>query len=793
MRAPVSWLRDYCPVTMSAGSLADLLTRHGVEIEAVLYPWGGLAGVRVARVVEVEDHPNADKLALAALDVGGEERRVVAGVRNMVAGDLVPYAPPGATLPGFDGPLERRTIRGEVSDGMLCSPKELRISADHSGILILTEGEPGQDLVELFGLGEGVLDIEVFPNRPDLLSIFGVAREVAVATDEELRPPSFAVVEGGDKAADAATVEVLDPERCPRYLARIIRNVTVGPSPLRVQLRLAACGMRPISNVVDATNYVQIETGQPMHPFDLRTLRGGGIVVRRAEEGERLVTLDEEERTLSAEDLVIADQERAIAVAGVVGGSETEVGNETIDVLLESAHFQPVAVLRTARGLGLKTEASIRFERGADPEAVAPAAARAAQLMAEWGGGTVLAGEIDVGDPPPPRRVAVRPDRASLLLGMPVGADDVLGIMDRLGLRAEVSGELVEVEIPGFRVDLEIEADLIEEVGRVTGYDHLPSTLPGIRQAGGLTPEQRRARALRDALVGAGLLEAWSVSFASEADLALFEDPRREGVRVANPVSEEAAYLRTSLLPGLLRAASLSKGLRRPRVRLFEVGSVMRAGEPDPIEEEAVAVLLAGPAEEEWPGERRERDALDAVGILEHLMDALAVEGWALQEEAAGPPYHPGRSAAVTVRGERVGEVGELHPRASAGFDLDGRVAALELRTAPLLEAASPRVLHRRLSRFPPVRRDLAFTVPQGVSAGRVRALLADTAGELLDRALLFDVYEGDPLPAGTRSLAFAVDFRAPDRTLTDEEVAEVVREIAVRLADDLGAELRAG
>lgn len=792
MKVPYSWLREIVPTRLSPEEVAVALTEHGVEVEAVVRPWARLSGVVAARVLEVTDHPNADRLALARVEADGRERRVVVGVRNMAPGDLVPYAPPGATLPGVEGALERREIRGETSDGMLCSPKELGISGDHGGILLLPEGEPGADLAALLGLDEAVIDIDVFPNRPDLLSVLGVAREVAAITGEDLRVPTPTVQEGDEKAADAASVEVVDAELCPRYLARVIRGVALGPSPLRTQVRLTAAGMRPLSNVVDATNYALLELGHPTHAFDLDTLRGRGVVVRRAEDGETLVTLDGVERAFTPEDLMIADLERAVAVAGVMGGAETEVGEGTTDVLLESAYFAPRGVLRTARRLGMRTEASVRFERGADPEAVGGAALRAAGLIAEWAGGIVLSGEIDVGAAPPRHRVSIRPRRAGLLLGMEVSAVEVLDVMSRLGLEGGEEDGVVTVEVPGRRVDLRIEADLIEEVGRLRGYESLPSTLPGVAQAGGLDREQRVRRRIQDALVRAGLMQIHSVSFASPEDLGLFEDERRDGVRVANPVSEEQAFLRSSLLPGLLRAAALSIGQQRPAVRLFEHGHVMAAAEGGVDERDAVAALLAGPALEEWPAERRPQDYLDAKGALEHLLEELGAGGWTLGEPA-GPPFHPGRSAAVLLDGERIGEVGELHPSVAERFDVGGRVAALELRTAPLIAAVPERVEVRVVSRFPPVRRDLAFVVDRSVPAAELRAALVEEGSPLLDRVLLFDVYDGEPLPEGKRSLAFAVDLRAEDRTLTDAEAGEIVTRIAERLAADFGAELRAG
>lgn len=793
MRVPLSWLREFCPTKLSAEEVADVLTAHGVEVDRVLRPWEGLSGVVVAKVLEVRDHPKADRLCVATIDSGGEEREVVVGVRNFAAGDLVPYAPPGSTLPGVEGPLERREIRGVLSDGMLCSPKELGISPDHSGILLLPrDADPGRDLKGYLGMDDAVVDIEVFPNRPDLLSIVGVAREVAAATAEEFRPPDIAVEEGEEKAGDAATIEVRDSERCPRYLARVVRGVTVAQAPLSVQVRLVAGGMRPLSNVVDATNYVLLEMGHPLHPFDHSGLIGGGIIVRRAEDAERLVTLDGVERSLSADDLLIADHERGVAVAGIMGSAVAEVGEGTTDVLIESAYFEPGGVLRTARRLGLRTEASVRFERGADPEAVQAAAARAAGLVGAWAGGTVLSGEVDVGEAPPRRAVSVRPARATALLGVELRGAEVREALERLRLTAKEENDRVTVEVPGYRVDLEREADLVEEVARVRGYEKIPSSLPGIRQAGGLTPQQRVQRKLRDALVRAGLFETLSTTFVSAQDLAVYEDGRGKGVRVANPISEEGGYLRTGLLPGLLAAARRNTDHRNPSVRLFEVGHVFLLGERDPVEEERAAILLAGAPGVGWPRAGSEHDFLDVKGVLEHMLDVLGVEAWSLGE-AEGPPYHPGRSAAVLLGSDRVGEVGELHPGVVRRFDLAGRVAAFELRVGPLLEAARGGSSYREVSRFPPVHRDLAFLVDRRVAAGEVHRALIKAAGELLDRAVLFDVFDGSPLPEGKVSLAFSVDFRAPDRTLTDEEAEGRVRAIVERLAADFGAELRTG
>lgn len=789
MRVPLSWLREFCPVKLSAEDLADLLTSRGLHLERLLRPWEAVSGVLVARVLEVKDHPNADKLCVTTIESGGGTREVVAGVRNMSSGDLVPYAAPGATLPGFEGKLERRELRGVTSDGMLCSPSELAISGDHAGILILDQGEPGEDLKEAIGLDEAVLDIEVVPNRPDLMSVYGVAREAAAATGEDLASPATEVEEAPELTEGAATVEVHDSARCPRYLARVIRGVTVGPSPIRAQVRLTAGGMRPVSNVVDATNYAMLELGQPMHPFDLQRLSGPGIEVRTAKDGEKLTTIDGVERSLTGEDLLIADVERAVGIAGVMGGGDSEVSSDTSDVLLESAHFLPVSVLRTARRLGLRTEASIRFERGADPEAVPGAAARAASLMAEWSGGRVLSGAVDVGSVPDRATVSVRPGRAAQLIGIELTASEVRESLGRLRLPASEDGEELVVEIPAYRVDLEREVDLIEEVARVTGYEAVPSTLPGVRQAGGLTREQGLRRRIVDLLAGAGLLETRSVSLGPESDSDLF--PEARSIRVANPVSEEDAGLRVSLLPGLLRAARRNMSMGRNSVRLFEAGRTFSLGEPDPIEKEQVAALLSGPAGEGWPAESRPQGFLDARGLLEHLLDGLGVE-WAVGEPAQ-KPWHPGRSFEVRVDGRACGVAGEIHPSVIEAFDMPAAAAGFELDLEGVLPAAGDLVDYAEVSRFPPVRRDVAYLVDREAAAGPIQAALIQAAGDLLERVILFDVFEGEPLPEDKRSLAFALDLRASDRTLTDREADEVVRAITERLSADFGAELRSG
>jgi phenylalanyl-tRNA synthetase beta chain len=794
VKIALSWLKEHCPVELSPEELEELLSAKGIHVESIDRPWAGLSGVVVARVLEVRDHPNSAKLCLARVSHGSGERELVVGVRNMKAGDLVSLAGPGARLPTLAEPLSAREIRGVVSEGMLCSPHELGISPDHSSILILPPDTPeGADVKQELGLDEVVLDLEIETNRPDLLSVVGVAREVAAATGVPLALPEGEVVEADQPAEDAAWVKVDDPEKCPRYLARVILNVVVGPSPIRVQARLTASGMRPVSNVVDATNYAMLEVGHPMHPFDVDRLDGGGVIVRRAGAGERLVTLDGVERMLTGDDLVIADRSKAVGIAGVMGSADGEVSSSTTNVLLESAYFEPRGVFRTSRRLVLQTEASARFSRGADPEALASAADRAARLMLEWARGVVLAGAIDVGRAPPRRLIAVRPARASLVTGHEISAADVAEALGRLGMHTEKANGAVQVEVPSFRPDLQQEIDVIEEVLRVHGYENVGSTVPETGQVGSLSSADVLRRRIREALVRAGLREALSLSFASGTDLEVMG--HEDAVRMANPPSGDERFLRSSLLPGLLRALARNLDRGMPGAALFEVGHVFRLGRAgqDRVEErEFVAATLSGPAGEGVHAERRELDALDGKGALEALLDGLAVSDWSLGDPV-GTPFHPARSVAVIVSGTQAGVLGEIDPGVAERLGLAGRIAVFELDVTMLPLRTGVIRPFRGIPRYPPVRRDLAFVVDEGIPAGPVRDEVFAAGGELVERVVLFDVFSGAPIPAGKKSLAFSVDFRAPDRTLTDEEAEEEVRRIVGRLGSRFGAELRSG
>ncbi len=796
MRVPLDWLREFAPTDMAAEELADLITSRGIKVEAVLYPWEGLQGVVVARVLEVRDHPNSQKLCLTRVDLGGSELELVVGIRNMVAGDLVPLAPPGARVPGLGEPLGAREIRGVVSNGMLCSSKELGISPDHGGILLLNhEGlEPGQDLKRALGLGDAVLDIEVEPNRPDFLSVYGVARDIAAITGVGLNRPDpvrdLEPAEDAEQAASVASIRLDAPDGCPRYVGRILRGVANGRTPIKTQARLTAAGMRPISPVVDATNYVMLELGQPIHAFDLHSLAGPGIVVRRALRAEELTTLDGIDRVLTDEDLLICDVKEPVAIAGVMGGATSEVSAATTDVLLEAAYFTRTGILRTARRLDLHTEASHRFERGSDREALDAADARCASLISAWTGAKVLSGTAQAGVVEPRHWMAVRPARAAALLGQDISRGEAESVFARLGLACRPAGsDSLEVEIPGYRVDIEREVDLIEEIARMRGYDEFGSTLPGSSHVGGLPQTYRFARAVKGALVRAGLREVRPMPFASSDDLSITGD--LDAIEVANPLRAEEGYMRTRLTPGLLHTIvrNQDRGVRSQSV--FEVSTVFRAG--DPVQERRkIAFALSGAAPGGWWAPERQLDALDAKGVLASLMDEMRVRGWALGGPVGGP-FHPGRSAEIIVGGERAGVLGEIHPRLAGELGITGRVSVAELEFEAVMGAADKTFSFRDAPRLPPLRRDLAFVVSQEVAAGAVLDSIRKAGGSGLYACELFDVFSGEPISAGSKSLAFSLEFRDPERTLTDAAAEESVRAIVQQIANEFGGELRAG
>ncbi len=673
---------------------------------------------------------------------------------------------------------------------MLCSPMELGIAPTHEGILLLGDDlAPGDDLKTSLGLDDAVLDIEVTPNRGDFLSVIGVAREVAAATGVPFTLPPTDVAEDAEAAEGVATVEIADPDRCPYYLARILRDVGHVRSPIRVQARLTAAGMRPISAAVDATNYAMLEIGQPLHPFDLALLKGPAIVVRRARDGETMVTLDDVERTFTDDDLLICDAERPVGVAGVMGGALAETSDATDQILLEAASFERGGIQRTRRRIDLSTEASMRFERGVDPEAASVGADRACHLMIEWCGARVLRGAIEAGAVPPRKHVTMRASRASKVIGYDVSPADATEVFDRLLMPWTSGGDDIDVEIPGYRADIEREVDLIEEVVRVQGYDRVGSTLPAVRQPGGLPDMYAFRHRVRDSLTRAGLREVWLFPFASDADLELTGDT--DAIRVTNPLQSDDRWLRTRLTPGLLKAIRRNAYRQVRSTALFEVSSVFRMVEGEAQERPKAAIALTGTVENAWNG-RRGFDFFDAKGVVEALMADLGIT-WTLGEPVGGGAFHPGRSGFILVDGSRVGVLGEMHPRVAESLDVPGRIAVAELEVSLLMQHAAKTLEAHDVPRFPPVRRDLAFVLDERIAHASVEAAIREAGGELVATCVLFDVHSGPPLPDGKKSLAYSVDFRDPARTLEREEADEAVARIKARVAEELGGELREG
>jgi len=805
MRVSLKWLRELVDVTLDTPALVDLLDMTGTKVEAVHAAGTTVEGVIVGRILTKERHPEADKLWVTTVDVGaGEPLQIVCGAQNFEAGDIVPVATVGATLPG-GLTIKKAKLRGVVSEGMNCSAAELGMGADQSGLLILPPDAPvGTPFFEYKGTADTVLELEVTPNRPDCMSMAGVAREVGAVTGASARVPSGAPDEGGEPATAAVAIEIEDPALCPRYTARLIRGVKIGPSPDWLAERVAAAGARPISNVVDVTNYVMFELGQPLHAFDAATLgveKGRvAISVRSARAGERLVTLDGQDRELTADTLVIADPSGPVALAGVMGGADTEVTDATVDILLESACFAPASVGRTSRRLALFSEASQRFERGVDPNGCVAAVDRAAQLLAEVSGGTVAPGVVDVYPVPvTPAVIAMRLTRTNALLGTALSSSTVVAILERLGLSVVTEGDVLSVTVPTFRPDLTREADLIEEVVRVYGMGKVASTLPAGRgRIGGLTRAQVLTERIGAAMRGAGLNEAITWSFADPTDTTRLEwafGPGELPVRLLNPMSGDQSELRTTTLPGMLRAVAHNRNRGVADVHLYEIGSVWHTAEGRklPKERTVVAGVLAGAwSRPGWNDSPPTLDLFDAKGVVESLVEDLGLTRFKLRATDL-PWLQPGRSAEVLVGGDVVGWLGEVHPAVLDAYECTGPIAVFELQLKPLLKGARDARAFTELPRFPGVKMDIALVVDEQVSAERAEQSIRSAGGKLLESVRLFDVYRGEGMPEGTKSLAFALVYRDAERTLTSDEVEAAHDRLVRKATGALGGHLRGG
>ncbi|MEQ8839726.1 MAG: phenylalanine--tRNA ligase subunit beta [Acidimicrobiales bacterium] len=794
MKVTLSWLREFAPdIDGDPVELGETLSALGLAVEEMEIIGDVVDGVVLARVLDLRPHPDADKIQLVDVDAGdGQPLQVCCGAFNMAVGDLIPFATIGTTMPnGME--IAQREMRGQTSNGMCCSGVEIGFGADDEGILILNDrvidgAEVGQPLGQALGIEADVLwDLEVNANRPDAMSVAGVARDLAAALGVPFSFPDYELLteapRSDEPATELLTVDIVDPSLCGRFVATVLRNVTVGTSPAWMQNRLTQLGMRPINSIVDISNYVMLELGQPNHTFDLATVPNGHLRVRRAIDGETLVTLDDVERTLTAIDGVIADEsDRVVSLAGVMGGAATEISESTTDVLLEMAWWDPPSISRTVKRLNLPSEASTRFRRGVDwGENIDRAMARFVQLATEQGA-VAVRGQVDVAGTTPDRTpVRVRTAKVNGLVGIDLTASEMADHLTSIGFGVDVVDGDLDVVVPTWRWDTATETDVAEEVARMYGYENIERTVPKGAAAGGLSEYQQARRLVREVLLGAGCDETQPMPFLAPGDLLAAGLPE-EGVTLTNPLVHEESVLRTSLLPGQLKAIAYNQSHRSDHVRFFEIDHVFLPspeGQLLPDEREYLAVALA------------DEEAPSAVAILDLLESALALPN--VQLKAASPPgLHATRSAEVVIAGRTRGHVGEVDPTVLENYGVAGRVAWIELDLGAVLDGPHGNRKYTPVSKYPSSDIDLAFEVPDDVAAATVAGSLRKGGGALLRAVELFDVYRGEGVADGARSLAYRLRFQADDRTLTDAEVAEARQSCIDTVAKQYGATLRA-
>jgi phenylalanyl-tRNA synthetase beta chain len=827
---PYSWLREYCDPGVEPGALAERLAMTGTEVERVgVVGPPSAEGFVVGRVLAAEPHPNADRLRVCTVEVGDGERTIVCGAPNVAAGQTVPVALPGATLPGGHK-IGKAKLRGVESFGMICASSELELGEGPPGIMVLENDGlvPGTPLSEVLPIAEPVLELEVTPNRVDCFGVYGVAREVHAISAAPLGPEPWAEdasAEGQGDVNDYASVAVEVPDLCPRFTARVFADVTIGPSPAWLQARLAAAGQRPINNVVDITNYTMLLTAQPLHAFDLDKVPGGALTIRAAADGEKMTTLDDVERTFDSETVLVCDANGPSGIAGIMGGQVSEVSDETTSVLLEVATWNGTNILRTSRMLGLRSEASSRFEKQLHPELCLQAQRIASRLMVELCGAKLVSGTIDVAaEVPEPRRLTLRGERVEGLLGMKIEQADQVAYLERLGFGVEVSGGDLEVAVPPDRhYDVTREVDLIEEVGRVHGLDeHLPSTLPAVAgRVGGLSREQRLRRRAEDTMRDLGFDEVVGWSFTDPGEVGRLRipegDSRANPIALSNPLSEDQSVMRTTVLGSLLDIAQRNQAHGADHIAIFESARVYLNHPPTgrnprhtqgnrPVgplsggfpggreapdyEPHRVGCVAVGPlVAKSWRGSGDPVDFFALKGVLEGLGGQLGVE--LVFEPGEEPFLHPGRSAHVSVGGEAAGWIGELHPLVCRAWDIEAAVGFDVDLAALVAVATAGEETFEDVTSFPAVNQDIAVVVPDEIAAEQVRAAVRAGGGKLLRAADVFDLYEGEQVGEGNKSLALRLEFRSPDRTLTDEEVAAQRSAIEAELAK-IGGSLRA-
>ena len=796
-----NWIKEFVDCDLPAAELSHLLTMLGLEVERMEVLGGGMDDVVVARVVEKNQHPNADKLSLCKVDNGKEIVNVVCGAQNFKAGDKVALAQIGATLPG-DFKIKRSKIRGEESCGMLCSEKELELSTESAGIMILPESFPlGTPLFDALGTKDVVFEIGLTPNRADCLSVVGIAREIAAKLGKKVHYPGLEVVEAGDPIDGIAKVEILAPELCPRYTARHITGCTLADSPAWLSNRLRVAGIRSINNIVDVTNYVLLEYGHPLHAFDFKLLSGGRIVVAAAADDEKFVTLDGQERVLTSADLTIRDGEKGVALAGIMGGGNSEIGEGTTEVLLESAYFNPSAIRKSSKRLGIHTESSHRFERGTDVAGLTRALDRAAELIAELSGGKIAKGVIDVyPQPVEPRVIGARLSRINAVSGLSLTAAEVQDIFERLEFEV-TQGEpgMFQVKVPLFRVDLEREIDLVEEVVRVNGFEKVQATLPQASVFSDLASDaQRFAARVKDLLVAQGLSEVINYSFVApsscEKILLPADDCRSNGMVLLNPISDELSVMRTTMLPGLLDTAVKNISFRTLNLRIFEMRRIYLPAEGKELPEEPlyVSALLTGSRDlEGWNQPKGEIDFFDVKGIVENILSDLGVANVSYSTEELDPYYHPGKACRILSGKKVLGSLGELHPTVQENYGITTPLYYLELNFEALIASRKGFGTAQVPSRFPSTFRDIAMLLPMELPVSDVLACVRGVKAPELEGVEVFDLYTGGNIPAGEKSVAIRVRYGSKERTLTDEEVTRLHQRVIDALQKKLNVSFR--
>lgn len=802
MLVSTKWLADYIDTKgLDPAELAEKITRSGIEVDAVIDRSHGMTNVVVGHVLECEKHPEADKLSICQVNVGEEVTQIICGAPNIAKGQKVIVARPGAVLPG-GMKIKKAKLRGEESNGMICSLQELAIEgklvpkAYAEGIYVLpVDTQAGADALEVLGLHDTVLELGLTPNRADAMSMLGVAYEVGAILSEDMKYPEITYSTSSESAENVLKLRVEDMDANPLYIAKVVKNVKIGESPLWLQQRLMAAGVRPHNNVVDVTNYVLMEYGQPLHAFDYDRLQTGEIVVRAARQGEKITTLDTQERELASHQLVITNGQEAVAIAGVMGGANSEVHEGTTTVVIESAYFKPASVRQTSKDHNLRSDASSRFEKGVDPNRVEAAAERAAQLIAELAGGEILQGSVVVDElDKSQKEVVVSPDFINNRLGMKISLEDMTSILSRLKFEFEAANGLLYIKAPTRRQDIQIEEDIVEEIARIYGYDEIPITLPkGESTPGGLTPYQAQRRIVRNYLEGAGLQQAITYSLTSKELAQSFALEAAPVTQLLMPMSEDRSTLRQSLIPHLLEAATYNIARKADAVTMFETGSVFlgETSEGLPHEEEHVAAVMTGKwLDHSWQGERKTVDFFVLKGIIEGLFAKIGLDKHMSFEQAQMDGLHPGRTATIKLADKMIGIVGQLHPTEQKKRDLK-ETYVMELNLAKLLTFTLEPLLYTPVPRFPSISRDIALVAERAKAAGELEKIIRSAGGKLLKDVRVFDLYEGEKMEPGQKSVAFSLTYEDPERTLTDEEVVKAHSKVLKALEEQGNVQLR--